>query len=72
MCAPLNFIQRIKDLRFYGQVVIKTVAVVISRCCFAEDDTELGRCLFSSDVFRAVTVVIAKALYQIDMRQEEE
>ena len=40
-CAPLNQIQGIKDLRLYAQVVIKTINVVISRCCFAEDGTDL-------------------------------
>ena len=33
--APLNQMQIINDLRLYAQVVIKTVNVVISRCCFA-------------------------------------
>ena len=28
-------LQRIKDLRFYAQVAIRTVNVVISCCCFA-------------------------------------
>ena len=39
--APLNQIQRIKDVRLHAQVVIKTVNVVISCCCFAEDSTYL-------------------------------
>ena len=33
--------QRIRDLLLYAEVVIKTVNVVISRCCFAEEDTDL-------------------------------
>ena len=41
VCAPLNFIQRIKDSELYAQIVIKTVNVVISRCCFVEDGTDL-------------------------------
>ena len=41
MYATLNYIQRIRDLWFYAQVVIKTVNEVISRCCFAEDGTDL-------------------------------
>ena len=40
VCALLNYIRRIKDLRLNAQVVIKTVNVVISRCCFAEDTTD--------------------------------
>ena len=31
----------IQDLRLKAQVVIKTVDVVISRCCFAEEGTDL-------------------------------
>ena len=41
VCAPLNEIQRIRDLQLYAQVVIRTVNVVILRCCFAEDGTDL-------------------------------
>ena len=41
VCALLHSIRRIKDLPLYGQVVIKTVNVIISRCFFAEDGTDL-------------------------------
>ena len=41
VCAPLHQIPRTKDLRLYAQVVIKTLNVVISRCCFAEYGTDL-------------------------------
>ena len=41
VCAPWNQIQRIKDVRLYAQIVIKTVNIVISRCCFAENGTHL-------------------------------
>ena len=39
VCAPINQIPRTKYLRFYTQVVIKTVNVVISRV--AENSTDL-------------------------------
>ena len=35
--AELNM----RDLQLYAQDVIKTANVVFSRCCFAEDSTEL-------------------------------
>ena len=43
VCAPLNQIPRTKDLPLYAEVVIKTVNVVILRCCFPEDGTDLFR-----------------------------
>ena len=33
--------QRIKAVHLYAQVVIKTVNIIISRCCLAEDGTDL-------------------------------
>ena len=42
LSAPLNEKQRIKDLRLYAQTVIKTANVIISRCCFGENCTELS------------------------------
>ena len=33
-------IHRTKDYRLHAQVFINTVNVVISRCCFAENDTD--------------------------------
>ena len=41
VCAPLNLIQRIKDLQLYIQIVVKAVNMVISRCSFKEDGTDV-------------------------------
>ena len=48
VCAPLNYIQIVKNLRLYAQyfifnarVVAKTANVVILRCCLAEQRVEL-------------------------------
>ena len=66
---------KIKLLGLYAQVIIKTVNAVISRCCFAEDDTGLlvsacrtlffflTRILKFFICFVAVSVVDAKAPY---------
>ena len=39
--APFKKMERIKEFLFYVYVVVKTANVVISRCCFVEDGTEL-------------------------------
>ena len=39
--APFKQMERIKELLFYASVVVKTANVVISRCCFVEERTEL-------------------------------
>ena len=39
--APFKKMKRIKEFLFHVYVVVKTANVVISRCCFVEDGTEL-------------------------------
>ena len=52
-CSPLNQIHRIKDFCVLI-VVTKTINVVISRCCFEEDGTDLfiSACCTCSTIIR--------------------
>ena len=61
VCATLNEIQRIRDLWFYAQFVIKTVNEVILPCCFAED----GTALFISACCTCSTLIFTRSTDQI-------
>ena len=39
--APLKYNQKMKDLLLFAQVAVKIANVIISSCCFANDDIEL-------------------------------
>ena len=61
VCPTLNEIQRIRDLWIYAQIFIKTVNEVISRCCFAEDGTDL----FISACRTCSTLIFPRSTNQI-------
>ena len=78
LCAVKLNTENFKVVQLYAQDVIKTVNIVISHCCFAEDGTDLVICacytcstlifltrpikLFICGVVVAVPIVYAKAL----------
>ena len=61
VCAPLiNKIPRTKDF-LYAQVVIKTLTLLLLRCCFAENSTDL----FISACCTCSTLIFPQSTNQI-------